>query len=410
MPKTFFLIRRINRGKNARTVLRGVYFDVILKRGNSLMKIATYLSFKEKLTGTYLEKFEFIENYGQLHFISGKIMSEKMMDLIDTFLQAQESRTPVEKIIGSDEIAFCKEFYSDFSFFDLIEGVAERLVPFAIILLIFEIFTVLCVCNEEEFDLFSFTDNIAPFLSGFFLPCIFEILGNLFALIAFKLGCHSKKVTDAISISFSIIAFILLVILIVLCAKDMLEIQIPAIYLIISLSAFLLIYYTVTLIGRYAKNGSFKRQNDPYIHSFSDMLKEEIKAQTQNLNPDIVKIYARKYRKKNEKLLKKGRSKLSSKEFFDEQKFQSNYAYRIGIVICFVFLISATMLSDFESTKDAVIFVIINVLSYFIVYQFFSKIETLAENDMKVILIECSERNIEIDELYNILDAEKERV
>ena len=72
------------------------------------MKIATYLSFKEKLTGIYLEKFELIENYGQLHFISSKVMSEKMMDLIDTFLQAQESRTPVEKIIGSDEIAFCK--------------------------------------------------------------------------------------------------------------------------------------------------------------------------------------------------------------------------------------------------------------------------------------------------------------
>ena len=396
---------RINCGKNVRIFLS----NVMMKRGEkSLMKIATYLSFKEKLTGIYLEKFELIENYGQLHFISSKVMSEKMMDLIDTFLQAQESRTPVEKIIGSDEIAFCKEFYSDFSFFDLFEGAAKRLLPFAVSTLILEIFTVLCVCDEEKFDLFSFTDNIAPFIFGFFLPCIFEILGNLSALIAFKSGCRSKKVSDAIRISFHILALILLIILIVLCATDKLEINIPSIYLIISSSAFLLIYYSITLIGRYAKSGSFKRQDDPYIHSFSDMLKEEIKAQTQNLNPNIVKIYARKYRKKNEKLLKKGHSRLTSKEFLDSQRIQSRYGLRIGIVICFVYLILATALVDFETAADTVIFVGINVLLYFVVYKFWDKVGTIAENDMKVILTECSEKNIEIDELYNILNARKE--
>lgn len=396
-------------GKTSAYFLEEFISNVIMKRGEkTLMKIATYLSFKEKLTGNYLEKFEFIENYGQLHFISGKVMSEKMMDLIDTFLQAQESRTPVEKIIGSDEIAFCKEFYSDFSFFDFFGGAAKRLVPFAVFGLIFEIFTVLCVCDEEKFDLFSFTDNIALFLSGFFLPCIFEILGNLSALIVFKSGCRSKKVSDAICISFHILALILLIISIVLCATDKLEIRIPSIYLIISFSAFLLIYYSITLIGRYAKSSSFKRQDDPYIHSFSDMLKEEIEVQTQNLNPDTVKIYARRYRKKNEKLLKKGHSRLTSKEFFDSQRIQRNYGYRIGIIICFVYLFLATALGDFETAADTVFFVGISVLAYFVVYKFWTKVDTIAEKEVKVILTECSERNIEIDELYNILNAAKE--
>ena len=92
----------------------------------------------------------------------------------------------------------------------------------------------------------------------------------------------------------------------------------------------------------------------------------------------------------------------------DSQRIQSRYGLRIGIVICFVYLILATALGDFETATDTVIFAVINVLSYFVVYKFWGKVGTIAENDMKVILTECSEKNIEIDELYNILNARKE--
>lgn len=72
------------------------------------MKFGSYIQLTDKLNEEYRKSFDFIEHYGNIHMVSFEKMVEKMMDLIDLMLEAQEKGQSPEEITGKNLEDFCK--------------------------------------------------------------------------------------------------------------------------------------------------------------------------------------------------------------------------------------------------------------------------------------------------------------
>lgn len=72
------------------------------------MKFGSYIQLTDKLNEEYRKSFDFIEHYGNIHMVSFEKMAEKMMDLIDLMLEAQEKGQSPEEITGKNLEDFCK--------------------------------------------------------------------------------------------------------------------------------------------------------------------------------------------------------------------------------------------------------------------------------------------------------------
>ena len=70
------------------------------------------ISMADQLTGNYKTVFEKADMYCLIEAGSTEEAEEKIMNLYDLLLQAQEENKPVEKIIGNNLEAFCKEYFA----------------------------------------------------------------------------------------------------------------------------------------------------------------------------------------------------------------------------------------------------------------------------------------------------------
>ena len=83
----------------------------------------SYVFYKDRLRGEYLSSFEQVEMYVLTQSFDEAAYEERLSQLLDVFLTAQESGRPVEKITGGDIRQFCRTFCSDL-------GIKNRLLSF----------------------------------------------------------------------------------------------------------------------------------------------------------------------------------------------------------------------------------------------------------------------------------------
>ena len=75
-------------------------------------KFMTFKVVRRALCGVALK---FMEKYCLDNEIFGKYMNEKLMDITDMLLEAQENGVPVENVIGSDKKTYAENMFSDMS-------------------------------------------------------------------------------------------------------------------------------------------------------------------------------------------------------------------------------------------------------------------------------------------------------
>lgn len=99
-----------------------------------------YTFYVDKLTGEYRETFRGIEAYAVGISADDDTMEEKMNELLDLFLNAQEEGKPVQKLVGKNMEHFCDTYFSDITwksrmldFFDRIKSVAWWILVFSIL-------------------------------------------------------------------------------------------------------------------------------------------------------------------------------------------------------------------------------------------------------------------------------------
>ena len=73
----------------------------------------SYFYYKDRLRGEYLSSFEQVEMYVLTQSFDEAAYEERLSQLLDVFLTAQESGRPAEKITGGDIQQFCRTFCSD---------------------------------------------------------------------------------------------------------------------------------------------------------------------------------------------------------------------------------------------------------------------------------------------------------
>ena len=69
------------------------------------------ISMAEKLRGDYRKAFEKADMYCVISSENEEAADDKMMNLYDCLLEAQNNEKPIEKIIGKDIEKFCKEYF-----------------------------------------------------------------------------------------------------------------------------------------------------------------------------------------------------------------------------------------------------------------------------------------------------------
>lgn len=87
----------------------------------------SYTDYKDKLSGEYKNAFERIEAYVFTCIVDESTREERLNELLDMFLTAQNEGRAVEKIVGKDAEKFSKLFCSSFSFKNRLLNVADAL-------------------------------------------------------------------------------------------------------------------------------------------------------------------------------------------------------------------------------------------------------------------------------------------
>lgn len=130
----------------------------------------SYAFYKDKLSGEYKEVFDKTEMYVLSQNADNDTTEERLCELLDVFLSAEESGKPVEKIVGNDFEGFCRSVCSDFSlknrlldFADFFKVIAWVLIFSSLSNLIYGINSLL---HGEKLYLWNTTGD---FLLGYFV-------------------------------------------------------------------------------------------------------------------------------------------------------------------------------------------------------------------------------------------------
>ena len=265
------------------------------------MKIAQYTTEKEQLKGEYLKKFNEIEYYGQIHMVNEDNLAEKMMDLVDLFLEAQENGKPAEFIIGNDIGDFCENFYSDITKKDMIKSVLESFR-----VLLWEVFFIglLSSLIGETGD-----GLVLAIMVGAICGLVGSIIANVIGATLLKHGkCSTKKMKLLewpLRIGLTIAAFVIVIIM------DVELTMLEKILWMLSAGG-LLFYYFMNYWYRYKMYGSFRKPKNAYSTTFWGLVTEGVDIPKES----NVKMIARLYEKTNRKRRKKGENPMNTEEFF----------------------------------------------------------------------------------------------
>jgi len=295
----------------------------------------SYSWHKDKLKGEYLQTFDKIELYGQVDKISPEIYEERMMDLLDMFLSAQENGKPVEKLVGTDIEGFCETYFTDEgTLWDKAKRFPKRWVSIMWCMFVLEVIPfIFNIFSEDMTSIWELQSDMAPFLTGFFIGVV--VLG-LFTLIVRPFVFKLKWLTTN---KYLAAFFILFVAGVIGSMKvyERFEINVPSIIVILISVFYLAIYYFVRGILNKKKYGTFRKPKDEFKISFWGEVNKQIEA-------DMPKELKKRYIKKNNKLVKKGKPSLTPEEFTEKIRKEAKTEKNGNkIVMIFIFCLCVGM-------------------------------------------------------------------
>lgn len=370
------------------------------------MTVQKYLTMKDQLQSGYLEKFNFVEYYGQIHRVSEDVMGEKMMDLMDLMLEAQSNGVPVEQVIGTNTADFCKNFFSDITVVDTLKNAARRMRYFAWVLFVLESLFLLSEMGRDGFQFFTYRTTVNGYFIGLASGWCGLALADLTSIVLAKLGNYSRRVWVWVAVCCTVLSGALAIAL--FCHVG--DILLPGHPIVILSAGYLLAYYAVTMWKRYHATGSLRKPRSFYETSFSGFVREEIKKTDYSKDLFVVKTFAKRYKRANAWRYRRGKEPLTTQAYFERVNRQSRYAggigYTVGIGLCIILdLLSGEMV--FDSVQELGIFLLFSCGVVLVIRHFMKKVEKIARIEQTAVLAACQERGVEVDAYYEILLAEK---
>lgn len=368
------------------------------------MKFGTYMIYVDKLEGEYKEAFQFVEHYADIHLIGGHYKNEKLMDLIDMMMQAQKQETPVENVVGKSQEQFAKDFYSDVTLASLSEDFFSKLKNWAWLIVLFEGLMIVSSMGDEGFNLFTFKADMSGYLQGVLIAYMGILLADVISIILAKFNYYNEKLTIGMMIGFTLVT---IAACIYMGVKDI-TISARSFPVMICAAIYLLIYYVAVLLYRVKKTGSIKKVKDEYDTSFGGLVKAEIESNNFEKKEDLefLKSISKRYANKNKKRVSKGLTPLTTADYIHKQNKLVKYSLVSGYLFGVIASIIITFINKgFETSFDAVIFIGFMAVIGLLVFKFQRFMNSVSDRETSRILSFCEERGVEMDELYEQLQA-----
>lgn len=368
------------------------------------MKFGTYMIYVDKLEGEYKEAFQFVEHYADIHLIGGHYKNEKLMDLIDMMMQAQKQETPVENVVGKSQEQFAKDFYSDVTLASLSDDFFSKLKNWAWLIVLFEGLMIVSSMGDEGFNLFTFKADMSGYLQGVLIAYMGILLADVISIILAKFNYYNEKLTIGMMIGFTLV---IIAACIYMGVKDI-TISARSFPVMICAAIYLLIYYVAVLLYRVKKTGSIKKVKDEYDTSFGGLVKAELESNNFEKKEDLefLKSISKRYANKNKKRVSKGLTPLTTADYIHKQNKLEKYSlvsgYLFGVI---AFIIITFINKGFETSFDAVIFIGFMAVIGLLVFKFQRFMNSVSDRETSRILSLCEERGVEMDELYEQLQA-----
>ena len=342
------------------------------------------ITMSKRLNGEYKTAFEEVEIYGLAEGGAVENYDEKMMEIFDILLEAQNENKPIEKIVGKDLELFCKNFFEE----KVIEENKSIKILYSAMKLIF-IWAILEIINRDEgIDILSTKSDITLFFMAILTSFVVEILTRK---VFRKLALRNKKITPGF-FSFCVVIFDFSMYLISINIVRNIFVIKTFWFLLIS-SIYIIIYVIFRAIWRYKKHGKItkiKKEND-----FEEFNKELKKYNDIDFKIRMAQALAKKFKRWNKLNKKRGKPELTVEQLCEKntQEYKSSIIYWI-IIYSLLVIIPSVMIAKANGLNEGLCFgAILGVLEGFLCWA------TIAgAKESKKILNECEEQGIDIDE------------
>jgi DNA-binding ferritin-like protein (Dps family) len=333
----------------------------------------SYGLYINQLQGEYRKVFQTICTYVEAKRIDQDALRERMEELLDVFLSAQEAGRPVTKIVGDDTERFCKNFCESFGWKNRLLSYLDDLCSLTWVVFIWSIAAIVFEWTEPgdggNIDWLHLTAdyNIGGVLLGLVLVFFLSgIVNETVQRVMFSLKKFSMNIITGIEIAL----FLLSVIgLILLATTDSSVIYNPPIWICILICAGYLILYQI---------GNRKRIQERKKHkiSFFSMVASE----SEKTFPEEMQ---KTFTKQNQKRVKQGKAPLSWEEFIEDrrancQKLRKWKWFYFVCPLIIAILCTVVFFINENPSSEVVVFAITVLAAEYAVFLLFWTVETSA--------------------------------
>lgn len=328
--------------------------------------MASYVNYKGKLKGEFSEIFDKVELYATIHMIEADELEEGMMNLLDTFCQAQEEGKEVSSIIGEDLDQFCKDYFEHPNFIK--NNIREFPNMMGRLLLLMCAFSLL----ELVGGLMN-GDSLLQIKSEFGVTIVAftvaSLLGDAASLVVGKYF-YQKKHSFAILIGICMV-IVVGTITVVSTIEEMFALEAPAVFVVL-----------VTLLGiilcklpvwgkRLKSHGSIFKTKEEKERSFTSVMKAAAKEGGDSAQADLAKGLLKKYRRITKR-------KAMSYDEFDEKLRKEDVRIEFVKKAFVVFFIGCMIVPVIMQVAeegfggDTVFMAVLGGIYYMVVYRVFA--------------------------------------
>lgn len=335
----------------------------------------SYNFYTDKLEGEYRTAFRDIETFGMATNMDTLTFNEKMTEILDILISAQEDGKDVDSVVGKDIESFCENYFSEIPMKTYLYELVDSLKNVAWFILVIDILSIIVSVaygTPERSDMIALLINFA----------IIYIVSRLVALLLrkwlFKVKKISAKVRQAIFIIVQIVVFVLVMMLYMTYSHDFGTVS-PYAEAIIA-AIYLVCYYILNRNRRKAHAMEKKTFYEVVYDHFDEQL-------------------VKSYEKHNKKLTKRGKPQLTLEEYIQklekEIPMMEKLKYFIIVLPLIITFVAAGMMfatDDFEKTSDILSFIVILLIVEYMMMIPFYKMQKGGTNARKQWIQEYKEK------------------
>ncbi len=349
------------------------------------------ISMAKQLHGEYKAAFEWADVYSTSHDLTLEELDEKMMELYDLLLEAQNEEKEIEKIVGTDLELFCKNFFEKEGG-NRLKELLNRLFGISVSVLVYSLID-LFVFAEEQSDL-------TPIFVGGVAGMIVD------ALAKYALGPYvlKKKIKPIIYYFIVIGVFLATIIAFIICLDDF-QFEIGSWILLVLSGLYAAVFWTARAIRRYKDHGTIfskDRETKKALKKFNQEVSDAnlILPSAEGLAVRFKRYRKRKQRKGLEYTFEEYAAKIRKEES------QVNWISMIVAVIQIIVVIGGGI-SVGDTLSDALIFMAIQAVMQFFIWRWISKANAKMMKMQVGIIEECEGKGIDIVEYVDEIKGMK---